>query len=90
MVPLTSQAMYVWSDMVRQYAHQHGYGIVVEGTFRSPEYLVQYAQEAAQPVPGVHDGFLNEIVVVATPREQSALDMVGRYLADPPGRGPVG
>lgn len=87
MVPLTSQAMYVWSDMVRQYAHQHGCGIVVEGTFRSPEYLVQYAQEAAQPVPGVHDGFLNEIVVVATPREQSALDMVGRYLADPPGEG---
>lgn len=94
-VALTNQAMYAWCDMVRDYAHQNGYGLIVEGTFSSPSYLVEYAEQMAQPVTRevkgvaepVHDGFANEIVVVATPYERSALDMVGRYVGQPPGKG---
>ncbi|MFE1400369.1 zeta toxin family protein [Nocardiopsis dassonvillei] len=94
-VALTNQAMHTWCDMVRDYAHQHGYGLIVEGTFSRPEYLVAYAEQMAQPatrdvggvVEPVHDGFINEVVVVATPYERSALDMVGRYVGQPPGKG---
>lgn len=87
MVALTSQAMYAWSDMVREYAHANGYGLVTEGTFRRVDYLLEYAEEMAQPVQGQHEGFVNEVVVVATPEDRSCLDMVGRYLGDPPGEG---
>ncbi|GAB3209699.1 Zeta toxin [Marinactinospora thermotolerans DSM 45154] len=86
-VALTNQAMYAWSDMVREYAHANGYGLVTEGTFREVDYLLEYAEEMAQPMEGVHPGFVNEVVVVATPGDRSCLDMVGRYLADPPGEG---
>lgn len=83
MVELTNQAMYAWFDMVREYAHANGLGLVTEGTFRAPDNLLRFAQEVAQPVEGVHPGFLNEIVVIATPEDRSCLDMVGRYLGDP-------
>ncbi|MFY7065491.1 zeta toxin family protein [Nocardiopsis changdeensis] len=87
MMALTAQAMYAWSDMVREHAHLHGLGIVTESTFRRTEDLLGYSAEMADPVPGRHPGFATEVVVVATPGDRSCLDMVGRYLADPPGQG---
>lgn len=87
MVEFTNQAMYAWSNMVREHAHEHGYGLLTEGTFRSPEYLIQYAQEAARPVPGRHEGAFNKVVAIATSAPRSSLDMVTRYTEKPPGQG---
>ncbi|MGW5880218.1 zeta toxin family protein [Nocardiopsis terrae] len=93
MVEHTSQAMYAWSDMARKYAHSHGYGLIIENTYSRPEYLLKYAKELSDPVYEtqkngarflVHSGYEVESVVVATPAKRSCLDLVGRYLRQPP------
>ena len=87
MVEQTNDAMYFWSDMVRDYAHAQGYGLVVEGTGRNPDDLRAYAQYMAEPVDSRHSGFWNETWAVATPDMVSCNDMVGRYLSSPLGQG---
>ncbi|WP_160050118.1 MULTISPECIES: zeta toxin family protein [unclassified Nocardiopsis] len=93
MLEHTAQAMYAWSDMARNYAHAKGYGLVIENTYSRPEYLIKYANELSKPVDvtredgttvQVHRGFEVESVVVATPSDRSCLDLVGRYLSQPP------
>ncbi|MCY9785702.1 zeta toxin family protein [Nocardiopsis sp. EMB25] len=93
MLEHTAQAMYAWSDMTRNYAHAKGYGLIIENTYSRPEYLLKYAEELSKPVDTtredgatvqVHRGFEVESVVVATPSDRSCLDLVGRYLSQPP------
>jgi hypothetical protein len=88
----TAQAMYAWSDMARNYAHAHGYRLIIENTFSRPEYLAKYAEELSKPAyttredgttVQVHGGCDVEAAAVATPTERSCLDMVGRYLDEP-------
>ena len=86
MVALTNEAMWAWSDMVRDYAHAESHGLVVEGTGRNPDYLSADAQHMAASTRR-HPGFHVETWVVATAEEVSSKDMVGRYLASSPGRG---
>ncbi|GAB3214251.1 hypothetical protein GCM10027294_53090 [Marinactinospora endophytica] len=80
MVRATAQAMHAWAGMCREYAFQHGYSLLIEGTFSSPEGPLKFAAQAPQ-------GYTTEVVVVATPQARSRLDMLGRYLDDPPGKG---
>lgn len=88
LMAFTSEAMYRFSEMTRTYAHAHGYGMVIEGTFGNPPGPVAIVEQLAQrPEPPVHEGFRAEAVGIAVSEYRSRLDMVGRYLAQPPGRG---
>ncbi|MFW5421083.1 zeta toxin family protein [Nocardiopsis sp. CNT-189] len=87
-VALTSPAMYRWNEMTQEYAHEHGYNLVIEGTLRSPEWVVHdIGKLARRPESGRHEGFRAEVVGLAVSEYRSRLDMVGRYVGRPPGKG---
>ncbi|MDA8371438.1 MAG: zeta toxin family protein [Nocardiopsaceae bacterium] len=88
LVALTSQAMYAWNAMTQQHAHEAGYPLVIEGTFGyAPGALEIVDRMTRTPDSGLHPGFEAEVAAVAVSEYRSRLDMVGRYLAQPPGRG---
>lgn len=72
----TDAAMRRWIDMCVEYANEHGYGILIERTWRSVEATLGSARDA------VACGRETHAVVVAVPPEISRLSTLGRYYRD--------
>ncbi|MFC3997084.1 zeta toxin family protein [Nocardiopsis sediminis] len=90
---LTAQAMRAWTDLCEKYAYQQGHSLVIEGTFIKAGKPLGIAERlATEPEPGtaphkLHKGFSSEVVALAVNDMRSRIDLVGRYLAQPPGEG---
>ncbi|GAB3205311.1 Zeta toxin [Marinactinospora thermotolerans DSM 45154] len=88
MAALTNEAMHRWNEMTQQHAHAHGYSLILEGTFAHPSRVMGVVERFAQaPEPGAHEGFRIEAVAMAVSEYRSRLDMVKRYLSEPPEEG---
>jgi UDP-N-acetylglucosamine kinase len=72
----TAGASGAWVERAIDHAAEHGFNVLVEGTFRRPEVVVETAQKFK------NSGFTVQVVVVAVPPEVSRASIAGRYVDD--------
>lgn len=70
----TAQATTAWVAMCHDYARQHSYGLILEGTFKDPQDLLGVAAAYAS------HGYTVEMTALAVRRERSSLDILNRHL----------
>ena len=70
----TAQATTVWMAMCHTYAQRHGYGLILEGTFKDPKALLATAEAYASR------GYRVELTALAVRQELSRLSTLDRYL----------
>ncbi|MEU3017063.1 zeta toxin family protein [Nocardiopsis sp. NPDC007018] len=75
----TAQASGAWVGMSIDHARQHGYSLLLEGTFRDPDMTMGTAREFAE------SGYRVHVVALGVNERVSRLDSVNRYLS--PGSG---
>ncbi|MFJ4622565.1 zeta toxin family protein [Streptomyces sp. NPDC088812] len=83
MVGATTQAATAWNAMAFEHARQHGYSLIIEGTFKNPMATLGDAESFAAA------DFQVEMVALAVRAERSRLDALYRFLptaASQPGR----
>ncbi|MFD3699629.1 zeta toxin family protein [Streptomyces sp. NPDC058646] len=70
----TAQATAAWVAMCHDHARRHGYGLILEGTFKDPQELLDIAATYAA------HGYRVEMTALAVRLERSRLDMLNRHL----------
>ncbi|MFE9246679.1 zeta toxin family protein [Nocardiopsis sp. NPDC006938] len=75
----TAQASGAWVGMSIDHARQHGYSLLLEGTFRDPDMTMDTAREFAE------SGYRVHVVALGVNERVSRLDSVNRYLSPGPG-----
>ncbi|MFD3484979.1 zeta toxin family protein [Streptomyces sp. NPDC058665] len=70
----TAQATTAWVAMSHEHARQHGYGLLLEGTFKDPQALLTIADTYAAY------GYQVEMTALAVRLERSSLDTLNRHL----------
>lgn len=70
----TAQATTAWVAMCHDHARRHGYGLILEGTFKDPQELLDIAATYAA------QGYQVEMTALAVRLERSSLDALNRHL----------
>jgi UDP-N-acetylglucosamine kinase len=70
----TAQATTAWMAMCHAHAQKHGYGLILEGTFKDPKALLATAGAYAS------NGYRVEVTALAVRQEVSRLSTLDRYL----------
>lgn len=72
----TAKLAGLWTGMAVDYADTHGYGCIIEGTWRNAETVLNEAERAKRLGRGTH------AVLVATPADVSLLGILSRFYRD--------